>query len=190
MDTTNDGQRFTALYQRHYTDVEGYVRRRVHPSQVNDVVAEIFVVAWRRLDDLPGDGTLPWLYGVARRTLANTYRSDQRRGRLLEALAAQPDVASGDHADDVASRLAVMAAFSQLSSDHQEALRLTLWEGLSARDASRASGCSVATFQVRLHRARKRLRKVINTSIGDDSVGDVEGRNVPRTDWDGTGVQH
>ncbi|MFE3253676.1 RNA polymerase sigma factor [Streptomyces sp. NPDC059209] len=190
MDTTSDGQRFTALYQRHYTDVEGYVRRRVHPSQVNDVVSEVFVVAWRRLDDLPGDGVLPWLYGVARRTLANTYRSEQRRGHLLEALAAQPDAPAGDHANDVASRLAVMKAFSQLSSDHQEALRLTLWEGLSPRDASRALGCSVATFQVRLHRARKRLRKAIDTPIGDESAGGAVRRKAPRTDWDGTGVQH
>lgn len=186
MDTTNDGQRFTALYQRHYTDVESYVRRRVQPSQVHDVVSEIFVVAWRRLDDAPGDRALPWLYGVARRTLANAYRSDQRQGRLLEALAAQPVAATGDHANEVASRLVVMAAFSRLSSDDQEALRLTLWEDLSASDASRVMGCSVATFQVRLHRARKRLRGAIAVSA-DDQVGGKTRRSNLRVDRGRTG---
>ncbi|MFI8164530.1 RNA polymerase sigma factor [Streptomyces microflavus] len=182
MDTTNDGERFTVLYQRHYTDVESYVRRRVHPSLVNDVVSDVFVVAWRRLGDVPTGEVLPWLYGVARRTLANTYRSEQSRGRVLDALAAQPVVTVSDHANVVASRLAVATAFGQLSATDQEALRLTLWEGLSARDASKASGCSVATFQVRIHRARKRLRRAVEISVrGYSSVG-VKGRDALRTE--------
>lgn len=182
MDTTNDEQRFTVLYQRHYTDVESYVRRRVNPSLVNDVVSDVFVVAWRRLEEVPTDGVLPWLYGVARRTLANTYRSEQRRGRVLDALAAQPDVTVGDHANAVTSRLAVTAAFEKLSSNDQEALRLALWEDLSPSEASRALGCSVATFQVRLHRARKRLRKAVERPMGGDSVAGAMGHSALRAD--------
>ncbi|MGQ4490009.1 sigma factor [Streptomyces sp. SAS_281] len=92
MDTTNDRQRFTELYRERNTDVESYVRRRVDPSQVNDVVSEVFVVVWRRMEDAPGDRPLPWLYGVARRTLANAYRSERRRSALPQFMRGPPGV--------------------------------------------------------------------------------------------------
>ncbi|HEY7668545.1 MAG TPA: hypothetical protein VIE12_10530 [Actinomycetota bacterium] len=40
----------------------GYVLRRTDPEEANDVIAETFTVAWRRLEQVPeGDGALPWL---------------------------------------------------------------------------------------------------------------------------------
>ncbi|MER7686785.1 sigma-70 family RNA polymerase sigma factor [Streptomyces sp. NPDC097610] len=158
MDTTTDEQRFTELYRQHYAAVSAYVRRRIDADQVTDVVAEVFAIAWRRLDEIPRRAVLPWLYGVARRTLANAHRSNRRRLDLLEVLGGEPAHEVGDHAEAVIQRHGIACAFEALSDRDQETLRLSFWEGLSASNAARALGCSTATYQVRLHRARKRLR--------------------------------
>lgn len=158
MDIAEDEQRFTDLYREHYSAVDAFVRRRVRADQVTDLVAETFLVAWRRLDELPRSAVLPWLYGVAKYTLANAYRSEERRLRLVESLASQPQAVVGDHSEEVVHRASVAAAFDELSDADQEVLRLTLWEDLTASQAAKVMRCSVATFQVRLHRARKRLR--------------------------------
>ena len=78
-----------ALFQRHYRDVATYVRRRAKPDLVEDVVAETFLVAWRRLDEVPVDAR-PWLLGVARKTLATQRRSGARQRSLLTKLEAAP----------------------------------------------------------------------------------------------------
>ncbi|QIY96067.1 RNA polymerase sigma factor [Streptomyces sp. S1D4-11] len=97
MNTTTDEQRFTELYRQHYADISAYVRRRIDADQVTDIVAEVFATAWRRLDEIPRRAVLPWLYGVARRTLANAHRSNRRRLNLLEALGGEPSHQVGDH---------------------------------------------------------------------------------------------
>ncbi|MGA4846613.1 RNA polymerase sigma factor [Streptomyces sp. G5(2025)] len=158
MKTVSDEQRFTQLYVRHHSDVDAFVRRRIHPDEVRDVVSEVFLVAWRRFSDVPDGRELPWLYGVARRTLANAYRTDQRRLGLAQLLAAQPHADVDDHSESVADKLDLVAAFDALGTSDQEVLRLSLWEALPARDAAQVLGCTTATYQVRLHRARKRLR--------------------------------
>ncbi|MFI8183889.1 sigma-70 family RNA polymerase sigma factor [Actinacidiphila glaucinigra] len=159
MDTTTDEQRFTRVYRETYAAVEAYVRRRIHPDRARDVVAEVFLVAWRRFDEAPVADALPWLYGVARRTLANVHRADQRHAGLTQVLAAQPGRDVEDHAGAVADRLHLAEAFDGLSQSDQEVLRLALWEELAPKDAARVLGCTSATFQVRLHRARRRLRR-------------------------------
>jgi RNA polymerase sigma-70 factor (ECF subfamily) len=80
-----DASRFEALYREHYAAVLAYARRRI-PGRADDVVSETFLVAWRRLDDVPSDG-LPWLYGVARRVVADVRRSAGRQQALAERLA-------------------------------------------------------------------------------------------------------
>lgn len=187
MDTTTDEQRFARVYQETYDAVEAYVRRRIHPDQARDVVAEVFLVAWRRFGEAPAASPLPWLYGVARRTLANTRRADRRRTGLTELLAAQPRRDVDDHAGGVADRLHLAEAFDGLSATDQEVLRLAFWEELAPRDAATALGCSSATFQVRLHRARKRLRlRVVETAdSGLPSPGPRESGR-PRMTWGGS----
>ncbi|MDX2641994.1 sigma-70 family RNA polymerase sigma factor [Streptomyces sp. PA03-1a] len=188
MDTTTDEQRFTSVYRATYPAVEAYVRRRIHPDQARDVVAEVFLVAWRRFDEAPAFDVLPWLYGVARRTLANAHRADQRRAGLLEVLAVQPREDVGDHADVVADRLQLAQAFDGLSESDQEVLRLALWEELTPKDAARVLGCSSATFQVRLHRARKRLRRRVAShpaAIERPSQG-TQNSALPRLTWGGS----
>ena len=156
--TSTDEDRFTALYERHFDAIERYVRRRAAEVAVVDVVAEVFLVAWRRLDEMPAT-PLPWLYGVARRVLANELRGRDRRNRLVERVAGHSSHSEADHADAVASRMSVAAAFDRLSDDDRELLRLTAWEGLGTSGAAKALGCSTATLAMRLHRARRRLHR-------------------------------
>jgi RNA polymerase sigma-70 factor, ECF subfamily len=149
-------RRFVALYEAHAGAVLGYARRRIGPEAAEDVLAETFLVAWRRRHDVPADA-LPWLYAVAANVLRNRARSERRQAALSARLAAEPAFVVDDGAPDPRLR----AALETLKPIDREALLLTAWEGLSADRAARAAGCSRATFHVRLHRARKRLAQAL-----------------------------
>jgi RNA polymerase sigma-70 factor (ECF subfamily) len=140
-------QRFDEIYAEHVDAVRAYVRRRAPESLVDDVVADVFVVALRRIDDVPRNA-LPWLYGVARKTLANERRKRSRIVPLAPEISYEPEPV-GD------SQLA--AAFAALSDADQEILRLVAWEGLSPREVARALACSPVAARVRYHRAKSRL---------------------------------
>jgi RNA polymerase sigma factor (sigma-70 family) len=152
--------RFEALFDRNYQYVLAYAMRRADRQVAEDVAAETFTIAWRRLGAVPAD-ELPWLYGVARRTLANQRRGDRRRSALLAKLRdeARPRNAPTDLADRIGERAEISAALGRLSERDREALQLVAWEGLETRRAARAAGCSSGAFAVRLHRARRRLVK-------------------------------
>jgi RNA polymerase sigma-70 factor, ECF subfamily len=158
MEPTN-AQRFEELFRRYYPAVRGYALRRAAPDAAQDVVAETFLVAWRRLDDLPDDA-LPWLFGVARRVLANQRRSSGRgeaiQNRLAGTGADAPDLEASVTESDV-----VRAALARLSERDREALMLVAWHGLSGKRAAHAAGCTRAAFDVRLHRARRRLAALL-----------------------------
>ncbi|RKS72620.1 RNA polymerase sigma-70 factor (ECF subfamily) [Motilibacter peucedani] len=161
--TDPDSVRFTRLYEEHHDRVLAYASSRVPPEQAADAVAETFLVAWRRLRDVPG-APLPWLLVVARNTISQQRRSAYRRDVLAEELARLHSLvqeSTGDVADSVAERLAVLTALTSLSPRDREALMLTAWDGLAAKDAALVAGCSPATFAVRLHRARRRLAVVL-----------------------------
>jgi RNA polymerase sigma factor (sigma-70 family) len=156
----NSEERFTVLYEQHYDAVERYVRRRLDDASVRDVVAEVFLVAWRRLPEVPADA-LPWLYGTARKVLANEVRGAGRRAALTARVTDHGGFWAGDHADDVAGRVSVTAALARLSGPDAEALRLVAWEELTLRQAAKTAGCSLPAFAMRLHRARARLRQAL-----------------------------
>ena len=156
MTLENDTTRFEALFEAHRSAVLAYARRRVDADAAADVVAETFLVAWRRLDAVGAD-PLPWLYGVARKVIANHRRTHRRSEALVGRLAADraPVVPSPEQAFGRAD--ALRGALAALNERDREALRLVAWEGLQPEQAARAAGCSRATFAVRLHRARRRL---------------------------------
>jgi RNA polymerase sigma-70 factor, ECF subfamily len=152
--------RFEAVFRQHHPQVLAYARRRA-PQDAADVVSEVFLTAWRRLDDLPADA-LPWLLGVARRIIANARRAAARR----------PSVPIGDPAtvadagSSLIERVSVAEAFRRLSDLDREVLMLVAWDGLPAARAARVLGCSVPTFHVRLHRARTRLARALEGAEG------------------------
>ncbi|GAA4486115.1 sigma-70 family RNA polymerase sigma factor [Actinoallomurus oryzae] len=159
-------ERFTALYDRHYRSVLGYALLRAGQDAAEDVVSEVFLVAWRRLDDLP-DPPLPWLLGVARNLLHKQYDAGRRRQALADRIASATtadDLAGPDVAEGIVDRTTVRAALSALGERDVETIVLATWYDLAPRDAARVMGCSTTTFAVRLHRARKRLSRALRTS--------------------------
>ena len=152
-----DSERFERLWRENVRAVLRYAARRVSPAAVDDVVAETFVVAWRRLDDVP-EFALPWLSGVARGVAANTARAGFRRRALVQRLATQPEMGHDKHDDgpDV-----TLEALRQLSSRDQELLTLIAWDGLKPHEAAVVLGCSTVAVRVRLHRARARFRAAL-----------------------------
>ena len=154
-------QRFEDMFRRNYVDVRGYALRRTSPDAAQDVVAETFLVAWRRFEDVPEDA-LPWLFGVARRVLANQRRSAGRSAALTDRLGATAADA-GSHEEGVGEADALRSALARLSEQDREALMLVAWHGLSGARAARAAGCSRSAFGVRLHRARRRLAAQLRT---------------------------
>lgn len=154
-------RRFEALFEENFRPLLGYAMRRIDDtSAAADVVAETFTTAWRRLDDVP-DGTEArlWLYGTARRVLANYRRGERRRGALVDKLALHLQAAVPG--PDVAA-LVVREALERLDSEDAELLRLTAWEGLSPTELALMWGIPAATVRTRLHRARQRLRAVLD----------------------------
>jgi RNA polymerase sigma-70 factor (ECF subfamily) len=135
-----------------------YALRHVDADSAEDVVSETFLVAWRRLDRVPDD-PLPWLLVVARNTVANHRRAGSRQVRAADALRRLRQVAEPAVAADVLAteRATVLAELAALTAKEREALLLVAWDGLSPARAARVAGCSLATFHVRLFRARRRL---------------------------------
>jgi RNA polymerase sigma-70 factor (ECF subfamily) len=153
--------RFDALYEANYHLILGYALRRARESDALDVVAETFLVAWRRLGQMPdGDEARLWLYGTARRVLANHERTARRRARLHGRLADEASttpIVTPDHRHG-----AVAAAFERLSRDDRELLGLVAWEGLDAVGIAHVVGCSRNAARIRLHRARKRFAAALD----------------------------
>lgn len=157
--------RFGDIYAEHSRAILAFaVRRTSDPDAAADIVADTFVVAWRRLESVPdGEETRLWLYGVARRVSANHDRSARRRERLADRLAkelssALRDVSSGDGGG------AVTDALMTLSAEDQEVLRLAAWEQLAPGEIATVLGVSGVAARSRLHRARRRLRAALADS--------------------------
>ncbi|GAA4374486.1 sigma-70 family RNA polymerase sigma factor [Nocardioides caricicola] len=154
---------FRRLYADHFDAVLGFALRRTdRPEDAADVTADTFLVAWRRLAHVPGDAdTRPWLYGVARRVLANHRRGDHRRSALGDRLRRELAAAMPDCSDEVVQRADVTAAMRRLSARDQEVLELHLWEGLEPREIADVLGLTTVVVRPRLSRARARLRDLL-----------------------------
>jgi RNA polymerase sigma factor (sigma-70 family) len=149
-------RRFELLYGENHGAVLGYLLRRTEsPEDAADVIADVFLTAWRRLDDVPpGEQTRLWLFGVARRALANHHRGQRRRSTLGDRLRA--DLALTHPTHEHTGELAhVAAAFRSLSDTDRELIALAGWEGLEPREIAVVLGCSRNAARIRLHRARR-----------------------------------
>ena len=153
--------RWESLYASHAEQVFTYASRRVGTDDAADVVADTFLVAWRRLGDVPEDA-LPWLYAAARNVISNTRRAEIRRDALRARLASLEGPEIGhDPAAVVEARADIVAAMRLLPQTEREALVLVGWEDLDPRRAAAVVGCSPGTFAVRVHRGRRHLMKAL-----------------------------
>jgi RNA polymerase sigma-70 factor, ECF subfamily len=155
---------FEAMYRANYQDVLMFVRRRAHPMNVDDVVGETFLTAWRRRRDLP-ENARPWLFGTARNLMLNASRTLRRQHAVALRLAADDGTHSYDPMVSAEARMDLTAAWQALSTTDQEILALHVWEGLKDREAATVLGCSRAAYSMRLGRAKRRLAKLAGTSI-------------------------
>jgi RNA polymerase sigma-70 factor (ECF subfamily) len=161
-------QRFREIYDSVYVELLRFVRRRVHPTHAEDVVGDVMLVAWRPLDDAPAElsAARAWLFGVARKTLQNTRRRDSRHKAVAVRLAKvrEGPADAGQHPDLVAHRVDIAAVWPLLSALHQEAIALSVLDGLTAPEAAAVLGISSTAFRLRLSRARRTLRRHVDYS--------------------------
>ena len=179
VDRTVGSTAFRGLYEAHYMNVLAYCARRTDRNDAGDLAAEVFTVAWRRIDTVPTDGaTLPWLYGVAYRVVSHHWRSERRRRRLNAKLTAVPAVAASGPEMQLVQRYEydlVIQAASRLRPLDQEVLRLVIWEELSHPQIADMLGSTVPAVKQRFHRAKrillrefKRVGGTLPRQQGDD----------------------
>lgn len=163
--------RFERLYDRYHAQVLAYAVRRVARSEAEDACAETFLVAWRRIDEVPdADGSLPYLYAIAARTLANRRRSSWRRRRLLSK-ARRAEVR--DPNDPVAMVLrrdqdrSIEAAVLDLPAKYRDVVMLYAWDDLTRAQIASMMGISKSAVDQRIHRAYRRLARSLRHELSD-----------------------
>jgi RNA polymerase sigma-70 factor (ECF subfamily) len=168
-------ERFEALASQVWDPLQRYLRRRCAPQVAEDVLGDVLLVLWRRLDDAPAGAELPWSYAVARGCLANARRGEDRRLSLVSRMRRErpPEPPVPDDR--------VGAALTRLRPADAEVLRLWAWEGLEARDLATVLGCSAGAAANRLSRARAALREQLRQDdAGAGHTGQREGEGRPR----------
>ncbi|GMQ98424.1 MAG: sigma-70 family RNA polymerase sigma factor [Acidimicrobiia bacterium] len=163
MHLETENAQFRDLYMTHRDAVWSYIVRRVGRNDVDDAVAEVFVVAWRKTSQAPDiDEQLPWLYGIAKNVLRNVNRSSSRRNRLWIKATAQPSTDSPPSDVQVIRNSEdeeLLAAVAKLRAIDQEVLRLRTWEELAIKDIAIVVGMSPKSVESRLVRIRKNLAR-------------------------------
>lgn len=158
---TEHERQFRLLYERNYQPITAYVRRRVRGADGSDadIVAEVFVVAWRRFLEMPEQPKeLPWLYGVARNLVANHYRNVQRSSALTNRLILEEGVATDSTTGTSELEIRVRRAVDQLSDLDREIFRLIHWEELSHDEVGLSVGITAKAVERRVARARSKVR--------------------------------
>lgn len=163
--TMRSESRFDALYRGHHAEILAYFVRRIPRSDAEDAAANVFTVAWRRLDQIPvGNDAVMWLYGVAHKTLANHRRSWRRAMKLnrrLSGLGVSSPVTPELQVVRAAEDEMLLKALDQLAWSDSEVLKLATWEKLSYSAIGDLLGISEAAVGQRISRARRRLAKTL-----------------------------
>jgi RNA polymerase sigma-70 factor, ECF subfamily len=174
-------RRFEELVAAVYEPVQRYLRRRTDPVSADDVLADVLLVLWRRLDDVPDQAPLAYAYGVARGCLANNRRSAVRQDRVVARLAREPRPDDGDPEDPLDG--ALDEALAALSEGDRELLRLWAWEQLPPREIALALDISPNAVSIRLHRAKQKVKELLDARKDGDATGQTGTR------WGGGGAR-
>lgn len=190
-ETASPLARFDALFTEYQRQVLAYaMRRTTTPADAEDVTAETFTIAWRKLASIPDADPLPWLYAVARRVMANHRRGSGRRQRLAALLRVEDvptPLRAGEDLDGP-----VFVALASLSAADQEILRLVAWEELGNQQIAEVLGITANAVAIRLHRARARFAAALARNDPHDDLkypgpsrtsGEVKGTNGAA--WEG-----
>jgi RNA polymerase sigma factor (sigma-70 family) len=173
-------ERFADIFDRYYTEVHGYVARRLGPGLADDVAAETFLIAFDRRDryDSAHPVARPWLYGIASNLVSRHHRAEVRQYRAL-ARVGPPGPVDGPaeqiagRVDAQATRGRLAAALAAIATEDRDVLLLVAWAGFSGEEAARALDIPSGTARSRLHRARKKVRAALGgadpTTVGEDA---------------------
>lgn len=179
----HDAARFRALFEATFAPVRRYVHHRGVPaSRADDVVAETFLVVWRRLDDVPHDDPLPWLLAVARNVARNDHRSRHRYEGLVRRQPAPRPVPPPTEPPDPTVTADVRRALDALDEADRELLVLVAWDELTPGQAALVVGCTPGAARVRLHRARRRFAAELAKRSTPD--GQIPDESHPRKELD------
>jgi len=158
-------QHFEELFRELLPKIRGYAHRRGGSDIVDDVASETFLVVWRRWADAPADPDerRAWVYGIARHKIAHALEQAARQRDRIDQAASEASgrVAPADAMDDVIERDRMTRLLELLPPREREAFALTVWEGLSTRQAAAVLGCSVSALATRLTRARRKLERAL-----------------------------
>ena len=178
----HDPEQFALLYQRHAPRLYRYVARRLGPQIADDIVAEVFLHAFRQRAgyDAGYPDARPWLYGIATRLVGRHRRAEIRQYRALERTGV--DQVAESFTDAVDARVSaaceyrrLAGALAALPAAYRDALLLVAWAGLSYDEAALTLGVPVGTVRSRLSRARARLRRQLEAEADDGASGQVSG---------------
>jgi RNA polymerase sigma-70 factor, ECF subfamily len=142
--------------------IRRYALRRTDPDTADDVLAETLLVVWRRLEEVPPDGRLPWCYAVAANVLSNLRRGRKRQQNLVDRIVRLDPPAATVDAPELPDP-AVHRALASLRSGEQELLRLWAWEGLTPAEIATVLGLTANAVRIRLHRARGRFAAALES---------------------------
>jgi len=173
-------RRFNNLFAAYGPDIVAYCSWRADSeTDAQDAAADVFLIAWRRLDAVPeGDAAKVWLYATARRVIANQRRSTRRRAALRERLThEQPPLAMGSSDRE---KSLVHEALHRLARRDREVLLLAEWEGLTPGEIGVVLNCLAVTVRGRLHRARNRFRTAYQ-ELARESRADAGRMRRPRS---------
>ncbi|HJO40745.1 MAG: sigma-70 family RNA polymerase sigma factor [Acidimicrobiales bacterium] len=170
-------ERFRVLYNDLYDDLWRYVQRRsINTEEARDTLSEVFLVAWRRLEDIPaGKEARLWLFGVARNLVKTSWRKRKRGGDLVVRIGSEMSTRGAtDEELDNSGVLKIVKALQFLSENDQEILRLLAWENLSHKEISVVLGCSENAVAIRIRRARVRLMKVLQSEKSFSEINNLK----------------
>src|SRR3954447_25781715 len=158
---------FEAVFERHFDIVWRYACRRAGAQVADDVASQTFVVAFdkrRRFRDDFCDAR-PWLLGIATNLLRRHRRSELARLRAQAAAPVERDPGMEEAVDRAtAAMLAPVAAraLAKLPRRDREILALLAWAELTYEQIGEALGIPVGTVRSRAHRARARVRELLD----------------------------
>ena len=159
MERAQDGDReaFRVLFEEIGPLITRFVRRRMTDQmEAEDVCQEALIAIYKsRHTFQPSRPFEPWMFAIVRNVVNRYFSTSLQQTRWQEPVAVMPEVADEDR---VTFGPEIRQAFERLTPNQLEAVRLTKLRGLSIEEASRATGASVASMKVRVHRAYQTLK--------------------------------
>ncbi|HVS33829.1 MAG TPA: RNA polymerase sigma factor [Thermoanaerobaculia bacterium] len=158
-----DQDAFREIYVNTSPGIERYLRRWSDSARAGDLTQEVFLQVHRaRRTYRAGLPLLPWMFAIARHVAIQHVRSQGRRLPEVQSDDSSIVAIAGSAEANLLARHDLGAAMQQLSDEHREALWLTDVEGFNSSEIARITGVSAGTIRVRIHRARQKLKNILN----------------------------